>query len=337
MKIIKWISIILLLIIAGLIIIGLIAPKEFSMRRSILIHADRTTVYEILADFNRMIEWSPWAKLDPNCTYEYAGKAGEVGHSYTWKGNKDVGSGKMILTQVIPNEKLSFDLKFLEPFESESNGDWILKDSANATLLSWTFHTRYSFVSSIFMFFMDMDKMLGADYEKGLESLKEIAENSKPAYVVKEVPFSPTTYIGKRVQLPFKQVDSSFFALTYTELGAAMKKNKAQMTGAPVSITYSWNMETQMVDIAPAFPVASEKGNWSGFDVIKINDTKALCIEYYGPYNQTEKAHAAMDKYIQANGLNVQEYVIEEYVTDPGEVNYDYSKVMTRIYYFPKS
>ncbi len=336
MKILKWIGILLLIVIAGLVIIGLIAPKEFSMQRSKVINADRNVIFGILSDYNRMIEWSPWAKLDPNCAYEYSGNPGEVGHSYTWKGNKDVGSGTMTLSEVVPNEKLSFNLKFVEPFESESDGHWFLTDTAGATLVTWTFHDKYNFIESIIMYFMDMDKMLGTDYEKGLDSLKEIAENSKPAYEVKEVSFTPTTYIGKRVQVPFKQVDSTLFASTYMELGAALAKNKAQMIGAPVSIAYGWNMETQMADIAPAFPVATDKGKWDGLNVIKINDTKALCIEYYGPYNQTEKAHAAMEKYIQSKGLSVQDYVIEEYATDPASVNYDYSKVMTRIYYFPK-
>ncbi len=336
MKILKWIGIILLIVILFLGIIGIIAPKEFNMSRRIIINSDKSAVYKVLADYSRMIEWSPWAKLDPACKYEYSGNAGEVGHSYSWKGNKDVGSGTMTLTEVVPDDNLTFSLKFLEPFESEADGKWIMKDTTDGTLVTWTFHTQHNFVNSIFMYFMDMEKMLGPDYEKGLASLKEVIENAKPAYEVKEVPFSPTTYIGKRVKVPFSQVDSSFFSSTYMELGAALGKNKAQMTGAPVSIAYSWDMTTQMADIAPAFPVANEKGNWTGLNVIMIPNTKALCIEYYGPYNQSEKAHAAMDKYINDKGISVEEYVIEEYATDPGEVNYDYSKVLTRIYYFPK-
>jgi effector-binding domain-containing protein len=336
MKILKWIGVILLIVIAFFGIIGIIAPKEFSMSRSIIINSDKANIYRVLADFKRMIEWSPWVKLDPACKYEYNGNAGEVGHSYTWKGNKNVGSGTMTLTEVKPEEQLSFSLKFIEPFESESDGKWILKDTTDGTFVTWTFHTHHGFVSSIFMFFMNMEKMLGADYEEGLASLKEVVENAKPVYEVKEVTFTPTTYIGKRVKVPFSQVDSSFFSDTYSELGAAMAKNKAQMTGAPVSIAYSWNMATQMADIAPAFPVANDKGNWTGFNIIKITNTRALCIDYYGPYNQTDKAHAAMDAYIKDNNLNVEDYVIEEYTTDPGSVNYDYNKVLTRIFYFPK-
>lgn len=336
MKLLKWIGIILLIIISTLVIIGLIAPKEFYLHRSITIHANRATVYEILSDFNRMIEWSPWAQLDPNCKYEYVGNPGEVGHAYSWKGNDKVGSGIMSFTEVIPDSMLAFSLKFIEPFESESDGRWILSDTTEGTRVVWTFHDRYGFVESIFMYFMDMDKWLGADYEKGLESLKEISENSKPTYVINEVSFTPSIYIGKRVKVPFRLVDSSFFANAYMELGTALAQNKAGMIGPPVSIAYSWNMETQMADIAPAFPVATEKGRWDGFNIIKIDDIKALCIDYYGPYHQTDKAHAAMDKYIKSKGIKVKDYVIEQYVTDPGSVNYDYSKVLTRIYYFPE-
>jgi effector-binding domain-containing protein len=336
MKFIKWSFIALSIVAALLIIAGLFAPKESNIKRSVVINKDKATIYNILSDFHRMVEWSPWAKLDPACTYEYSGKPAEVGHSFNWKGNNDVGTGKMTLTALSPDQELSYTLQFVEPFESNADGKWLLKDTVGATAVTWTFHSQFGFVERIFMLFVDMDNMLGSDFENGLLALKEVAENSKPDMVVQEINFTPAIYIGKRMKLSFAEVDSALFSKTYQELGAAFGKNNAQMTGAPVSIAYGWDLTTQTADLAPAFPVASDKGRWDGFDVIRINDTKALAIDFYGPYNQTEKAHVFMEKYISEKGISVQEYAIEEYLTDPASANYDYSKVLTRIIYFPK-
>lgn len=175
MKILK-ISLFVLLGLAVLfVILSFLGPKKADVQRSEVIPVPASELYVYLSDFNNMNQWSPWFNIDPATQYDFFGEANSVGHGYTWKSaNSDVGSGKMAFTALSPDKQLDYTLDFVEPFESHANGSFILEPvDSNSTKVTWTFHTDFGFESRAFMLFMDMDKMLGADFEKGLKSMKE--------------------------------------------------------------------------------------------------------------------------------------------------------------------
>lgn len=181
MKIIKIVFFVLVAIVAAIFTTSFFTPKSLDMQRSVTVNTSQDVIYQYLSDFKNMNQWSPWYNIDPNTQYEYFGAVGEVGHGYNWKSdNKDVGTGKMIYTSFDQPKQLNYQLDFVEPFESNANGAFVLEDQGGNTKVSWTFHTEFGRIESVIMLFVDLKGMLEKDFDKGLKQLSEVNFNSEP-------------------------------------------------------------------------------------------------------------------------------------------------------------
>ncbi len=169
-----------LAIFAGilLILIGIIAmqPADYAVTRSTGINAPAPTVFAQVNDFHNWNAWSPWINLDPNSKNTFQGPDSGVGAVFAWSGNDEVGEGKMTIIESKPDEHIRIKLDFVRPFEDTCNVDFAFKTQADATTVTWTMSGHKGFLSKAVCMFMDMDKMLGGDFEKGLASLKKAAE-----------------------------------------------------------------------------------------------------------------------------------------------------------------
>jgi hypothetical protein len=174
-----------LLLIAVLAIVGIIGifavivalqPAEYKITRSATIAAPQSTVFAQVNDYHKWNAWSPWAKLDPNCKYTFSGPDSGVGAVFAWAGNDKVGEGKMTITDSKPNESIRMNLDFIKPFADSCITDFTFKPEGAGTAVTWTMAGHKNFVSKAFCLFMDMDKMVGGDFEKGLASMKALAE-----------------------------------------------------------------------------------------------------------------------------------------------------------------
>jgi hypothetical protein len=176
MKTLKFTGIVFTAIALVFILIGFIAPKDFSLERSIIINSSPDEVYQNMCDLRKFHDWSPWSKLDPNSKVSYEGEPNTVGHIYKWEGNKEVGKGEMSISKIENGATIYYHLNFIEPFASQADGLLKAENSNGATKATWTFTTKFGFIESVFMMFMNMEKMLGTDFENGLKNLKQISE-----------------------------------------------------------------------------------------------------------------------------------------------------------------
>jgi hypothetical protein len=168
---------ILLYIIVGIaaliFILAMIAPKTYDVSRSISISKPISEVFEYLRLLKNQDEWSPWNKKDPNMIKEFTGKDGAIGAISSWRGNKEVGEGEQELTGITQNKEIRSQLRFLKPWKSESDAYLRVADEGSgSTKVTWGFIGKNKFPMSIMMLFMNMDKMVGKDFEEGLQSLK---------------------------------------------------------------------------------------------------------------------------------------------------------------------
>lgn len=157
-------------------------PGTYAVSRSVTIAAPPTAVYPHLASLKKFDRWSPWASKDPAMKKDYGGPESGTGATYTWKGNHEVGSGTMTITQARPDEHVGIRLDFTEPMAGTSVSVFDLKpDAAGAgTNVTWSISGENGFVARVFMAAMGikLEKMIGADYEKGLASLKALVETA---------------------------------------------------------------------------------------------------------------------------------------------------------------
>lgn len=175
-KIIVAIVVIFATFVAGLCIAASMQSADFKITRSASYAASPEKVFEQINDFHKWEAWSPWAKLDPTVKVTHSGSPSGVGASYAWVGNSDVGEGKMTITQSHPNEHIAIDLDFTAPFAAKNLTEFAIKGEGDKTSVTWSMAGKKNFVMKLFSLFFDMDKAVGADFEKGLAQMKTVVE-----------------------------------------------------------------------------------------------------------------------------------------------------------------
>ena len=166
---------------AAVVVLAFIAlvaarPSHFHVERSISISAPPEVVFAFINDFRRWQAWSPWEKLDPGMKREYSGSAQGVGAQYHWTGNDDVGSGSMRIEDSQPSSRLRIALEFKTPFEASNEASFSLTPEAGATTVTWGMDGENNFMFKAVGLFMNMDEMIGKDFQEGLANLKRLAE-----------------------------------------------------------------------------------------------------------------------------------------------------------------
>lgn len=165
-------------ILVGLVVAIMMQPDTYKVERSIVVDAPADVVFPYANNYKKWNEWSPWAKLDPNIKTTYEGAEEGKGAIYKWSGNDDVGTGQMTIVESVENKKVAHDLKFITPFESEAKTAILLDETDGKTKVTWTMSGNNDFMSKAFSLFMNMEEMIGKDYEKGLNNLKPIVEKA---------------------------------------------------------------------------------------------------------------------------------------------------------------
>ncbi|TDN46422.1 polyketide cyclase/dehydrase/lipid transport protein [Curtobacterium flaccumfaciens] len=159
------------------------ADKTSTIERSTVIAAPADAITPLLANLHRWVEWSPWEGQDPNLQRTYGGEPGSVGSTYAWKGNRKAGAGDMTVTRIAPTE-VGLDLRFTAPFKSSSTCTFRLTENANEhtdanagrTRVVWSMTSPQNLASRVMGVFIDMDKLIGGDFEKGLAKLRAAVE-----------------------------------------------------------------------------------------------------------------------------------------------------------------
>lgn len=169
-------------IVVGVLVLAYVAyaetrPSEYTVERSAKIAAPAEVIFPFVADYHRWPEWSPWDKLDPNEKRDYAGPASGEGASIHWSGNDKVGEGRMTTTTQKANELIEIKLEFIKPFPSTSQSSFAFKPSSDGTTeVKWSMHGTIGATEKLFTAFMNWETMIGPDFEKGLASMKTLAE-----------------------------------------------------------------------------------------------------------------------------------------------------------------
>ncbi|MBP6002154.1 MAG: SRPBCC family protein [Pyrinomonadaceae bacterium] len=164
--------------IAVICIAAAMQPADFKITRSVTINASADRVFEQVNDFHKWDAWSPWAKLDPAMKTTYSGPSAGVGSSYAWAGNSDVGEGKMTILESRPPEHIRIELEFISPFAAKNMTDFSFKPDGDKTHVTWSMVGTNNFVAKMFGLFINMDKLVGGDFEKGLAQMKTAVETA---------------------------------------------------------------------------------------------------------------------------------------------------------------
>src|SRR6266576_5026246 len=175
-EIIAIIAVVLALAIAILLILAATKPDTFTVRRATTVKAPPERIFPLINDFHQWGTWSPYEAKDPAMKRTYSGTASGKGAVYAWQGNKNVGSGRMeILDSSVPS-KIVIKLDFFSPFEVHNTAEFTMLPQGHVTYVTWLMHGPAPFTSKLMQVFINLDNMIGKDFEAGLANLKRLTE-----------------------------------------------------------------------------------------------------------------------------------------------------------------
>jgi uncharacterized protein YndB with AHSA1/START domain len=176
LEVIAIIAIVLAIVIVIVLILAATKPATFSVQRAIDIAAPPERIFPLINDFHQWGSWSPWEKKDPEMKRSFSGPQSGKGAVYGWEGNKNVGSGRMEILEASTPSKILIRLDFFTPFEGHNTAEFTIQPQGGASHVNWVMRGPASFMSKLMQVFINLDRMIGKDFEAGLSSLKTLSE-----------------------------------------------------------------------------------------------------------------------------------------------------------------
>ena len=173
---IKKILIALAVIVVVFLVVVAMQPAEYRVARSVTVSAPPPAVFAQVNDFHKWEAWNPWGKIDPAMKQSYESAPAGTGAIYTWIGNQEVGEGRMTITESRPSDLIRIKLEFMKPFQATNTAEFTFKPEGDLTAVMWSMSGELNFMAKALHLFMNMDKTLGGEFEKGLAQMKTVAE-----------------------------------------------------------------------------------------------------------------------------------------------------------------
>lgn len=180
MTTLMYIAIAVAALIAIVLILAAMRPDTFRVQRSIDINAPADKIFPLINDYKNWGSWSPYEHVDPNMQRTFSGALSGKGSIYEWRGNKNIGHGRMEILDAAPPSKVVIKLDFFSPFEAHNMAEFTMQPKGGATKVTtnvtWAMHGPVPFMAKIMHMFMNMDRMVGGQFQQGLVSMKAVAE-----------------------------------------------------------------------------------------------------------------------------------------------------------------
>ena len=175
-EVVMIIAITVAIAIAIILILAATKPDTFSVRRVTTVRAPPEKIFPLINDFQQWGTWSPWEDKDPAMKRTYSGAGSGKGAVYAWDGNKNVGTGRMEILEVSAPSKIVIKLDFFKPFEAHNTAEFTMLPQGDATNITWVMYGPASLMSKVMQVFINLDNMIGKDFETGLANLKRVTE-----------------------------------------------------------------------------------------------------------------------------------------------------------------
>jgi hypothetical protein len=163
-------------VVALFVVVVATRPAKFHIERSITIAAPPANAFANVNDFHKWVGWSPWEQLDPTMKKTFEGAPEGVGSVYSWVGNDKVGQGRMTIERSVAPSLVGLKLEFIKPWQATNATTFSFDAVPEGTKVTWAMDGTNNFSAKAFSLFMNMDKLVGRDFERGLQALKGLAE-----------------------------------------------------------------------------------------------------------------------------------------------------------------
>ena len=179
MRVFVRLVLILVIAVVAVLVYAATRPGSFHVERAIAVKAPPEKIFTLIDDFHKWASWSPYEKLDPGMSRTISGADSGKGAVYEWSGNNKAGAGRMEITDSTPPSSVGIKLDFTKPFETHNMVTFTLKPDGDTTNVTWAMDGPMPYIAKIMGIFVNMDTMIGKDFETGLAALKAQAEGAQ--------------------------------------------------------------------------------------------------------------------------------------------------------------
>jgi len=170
------------LAVVGALVVVALQPSDYRVTRTAVIDAPPAAVFPRVNDLRQFQTWNPFGRMDPSAKNTYEGAPAGVGAAMAWSGNKNIGEGRMSIVESRPDELVRMRLDFMRPFASTAFAEFTLVPEAGRTAVTWSMSGRNNFMAKAIHLVVNMDRMIGGQFEQGLAALKSQAEATSAAW-----------------------------------------------------------------------------------------------------------------------------------------------------------
>ncbi len=343
MKALKVIGIILLVIIAALLVIAAVLPKDVTLEESTVIKAPADKIFKQVDDFNIWPAWSPWGnELDSTTKYTYEGAEHGLGAIQKWKGEK-AGEGTQTITAWDENKLIKTEIEFIGMGSAKSG--WTFEESEDGTKVSWSFEMSDLKYPLGRIFGLMGKNSVKKDYIKGLANLKEYVESLPDEPKIETIEYKSEfgtheimlSSIESQNALAIRKMVtnetiSEKLRDSYMKLMNYLKENDFEATGVPFSAWPNYDIQAEINELIAGIPVAEGITGEGEIENYTIPGGDVITIVHKGAYNEVMPAYMAAMDYMVKNMLVPMAESWESYITDP-EIVIDTSEWITHIYF----
>ena len=149
-------------------------PDMFEYARSTIIAARAEHIFPLIADPPTFNGWNPFNQ-DPSISGSYSGPARGPGARYAFT-SKGAGSGYTEIVAERAPSHLQVRLVMTKPMACDNRVDFRLEPVGNGTRVTWAMSGPMSFAGKVMNQVINCERMCTGQFEKGLASLKLLAE-----------------------------------------------------------------------------------------------------------------------------------------------------------------
>lgn len=164
-------------LVGGVLLLAAMRPDSFRVQRSTSIQAPPEKIFPLINDLRRFNTWNPFEKKDPRMKGSYAGAASGKGAAYAFEGNHEVGTGRIEIIDSLPASEVRMKLDMRKPIQASNVVEFTLRPNGGGTRVTWAMQGQVPYFAKIIHLFVDMDAMVGNEFESGLANLKAMVES----------------------------------------------------------------------------------------------------------------------------------------------------------------
>lgn len=167
----------LVVVIGAVIAVAAFQPPDYTISRSVVIKATPEKLFPYINSAEKSYSWMPWQEMDSKVQMSYSGPADGVGSVGSWKSDGQMGVGESTIIESVPNKLTKTKIAYVKPFEMNQLAEMSLDQGTDGTTVKWSVTGSNNIIGRVFGLFMNMDKMVGGNFEKGLTKLKTLVES----------------------------------------------------------------------------------------------------------------------------------------------------------------